>query len=319
MCAKCKRPLEDQGVGWLSSPVSKPPAETAERDQPDAGSAREVERALSEALEKEHRGDLRGAFLACQAVLLERPPDLPESLLAALYLAMGRVSTAQGKPERARKYLQGVLEIQPTEPEALRLLAELEPEEASAETPQPMGAAAEAGGATRSMSASGRLVWTAMFWMRAAAMLIDVLLVIGLLAIMLLLSALILDRSSAELLAALGASLAHMSILLVVFGLLLLVYLTVFVRYGGQTVGKMVLGLRVVRYDGHSVGSAHAVLRALGMVLAALPGLAGFVWAAFDLNRRGWHDKIAGTLVVRLKPPRRALIAEPGRAALEAR
>jgi uncharacterized RDD family membrane protein YckC len=84
--------------------------------------------------------------------------------------------------------------------------------------------------------------------------------------------------------------------------LLLLVYLTIFTIFGGQTAGKMLLGLRVVGLDGHSVSTVQAIRRALGMLVAGFPGLAGFLWTAFDLQRRGWHDYIGGTLVVHVHP-----------------
>ncbi|MFZ5767639.1 MAG: RDD family protein [Bacillota bacterium] len=68
----------------------------------------------------------------------------------------------------------------------------------------------------------------------------------------------------------------------------------------GQTAGKRVLGIRVVREDGGPVGFGRALLRetlarwAAGLVL----GL-GYLWAAWDAGGQGWHDKVAGTAVVR--------------------
>ena len=68
----------------------------------------------------------------------------------------------------------------------------------------------------------------------------------------------------------------------------------------GTTVGGAVCGLKVVRLDDRPVDWAVALVRALGgfLSLAAL-GL-GFFWIAFDRERQSWHDKIAGTVVVRV-------------------
>jgi uncharacterized RDD family membrane protein YckC len=50
-----------------------------------------------------------------------------------------------------------------------------------------------------------------------------------------------------------------------------------------------------------------AIVRALSCFLSlAVCGL-GFIWIAFDANHQAWHDKIAGTLVVRV-PKGRLLV-----------
>ncbi len=77
------------------------------------------------------------------------------------------------------------------------------------------------------------------------------------------------------------------------------VYFVGFVGGCGQTPGKMLLGVRVVRRDGRRLGGGRALGRWIGygLVVATL-GLGGIV-AAFDAERRGVHDWIAGTRVVR--------------------
>jgi uncharacterized RDD family membrane protein YckC len=46
--------------------------------------------------------------------------------------------------------------------------------------------------------------------------------------------------------------------------------------------------------------------RYLAYFIAALPLGLGFIWAAFDKKKQGWHDKLAGTMVIRArKPPKR--------------
>jgi uncharacterized RDD family membrane protein YckC len=79
---------------------------------------------------------------------------------------------------------------------------------------------------------------------------------------------------------------------------LILGYLTAFTCCGGQTLGKMAAGLRVVA-DGGAVPPGTAVLRALVTIAGvSLAGL-GVLPALFDGERRALHDRIAGTRVVR--------------------
>jgi uncharacterized RDD family membrane protein YckC len=68
----------------------------------------------------------------------------------------------------------------------------------------------------------------------------------------------------------------------------------------GATVGGIVFDLRVVRLDGRQIDWETAIIRALSCFLSlAVAGL-GFIWIAFDPNNQAWHDKIAGTVVVRV-------------------
>ena len=68
----------------------------------------------------------------------------------------------------------------------------------------------------------------------------------------------------------------------------------------GATIGGTVFDLRVVRLDGRAVDWETAIIRALGCFLSlAVAGL-GFFWIAFDHGKQAWHDKIAGTVVVRV-------------------
>jgi uncharacterized RDD family membrane protein YckC len=84
-------------------------------------------------------------------------------------------------------------------------------------------------------------------------------------------------------------------------------HLVVLAAYGaimwkmrGSTVGGLVFDLRVVRVDGRAMEWETAIVRALGCFLSlAVAGL-GFIWIAFDQASQAWHDKIAGTIVVRV-------------------
>ena len=71
----------------------------------------------------------------------------------------------------------------------------------------------------------------------------------------------------------------------------------------GLTPGKKLLGIQVVRVDtGAPVGFWRMALRqVIGQWLSAIVCYLGFLWALFDANRQGWHDKIAKTLVVQTR------------------
>jgi uncharacterized RDD family membrane protein YckC len=65
----------------------------------------------------------------------------------------------------------------------------------------------------------------------------------------------------------------------------------------GQTPGMRVLRLEVASTNGGSVHLPRALRRLVGMILAALPLMAGYALILFDLRRQGLHDKLAGTVV----------------------
>ncbi|NLX10323.1 MAG: RDD family protein [Chloroflexi bacterium] len=67
----------------------------------------------------------------------------------------------------------------------------------------------------------------------------------------------------------------------------------------GQTPGKMVMGIRVVKTDGSSLNSLEAVVRYIGYYINTFLLMLGWIWAIFDGKKQGLHDKLAGTVVVR--------------------
>jgi uncharacterized RDD family membrane protein YckC len=67
----------------------------------------------------------------------------------------------------------------------------------------------------------------------------------------------------------------------------------------GQTIGKMLMGIRVVKLSGEPLQATDAILRYLGTYLNSAIFMLGWLWAAWDENRQGWHDKIANTIVVK--------------------
>lgn len=66
----------------------------------------------------------------------------------------------------------------------------------------------------------------------------------------------------------------------------------------GQTIGKRVAGVRVVRLDGEPITWWHAFERAGGYAAGFATGLMGFLQVYWDPNRQAIHDKIAGTVVI---------------------
>ncbi len=67
----------------------------------------------------------------------------------------------------------------------------------------------------------------------------------------------------------------------------------------GQTPGKRIMGVRVVRLDGQPVTWWHAFERAGGYAAGLATGTLGFLQIYWDANRQGIHDKVAGTVVIR--------------------
>jgi uncharacterized RDD family membrane protein YckC len=75
-------------------------------------------------------------------------------------------------------------------------------------------------------------------------------------------------------------------------------YVAAFTVAGGQTIGKMILNLRVIGDDGRPVDAAGGMIRALGcMLVPATLGLS-YLPALFTSDHRALHDRLAGTRVV---------------------
>jgi uncharacterized RDD family membrane protein YckC len=78
------------------------------------------------------------------------------------------------------------------------------------------------------------------------------------------------------------------------------VYFTYFHGATGKTPGKMILGVEVVSDEGSPISFGDAFLRSVGYLVSSLVFTIpiGFIWIAFDKRKQGWHDKIAGTVVI---------------------
>jgi len=79
----------------------------------------------------------------------------------------------------------------------------------------------------------------------------------------------------------------------------LIVATILFWRFRGATPGKMLLKARIVRAGTLGKPSAAQLTgRFFAYLVSFLPACLGFLWIAFDKRKQGWHDKLAGTVVV---------------------
>jgi len=84
-----------------------------------------------------------------------------------------------------------------------------------------------------------------------------------------------------------------------VTGLVIVVATLLFWRYEGATPGKIAIAAKIVDAEtGKPPSTARLVVRLLAYIVSALPLYLGFLWVAFDRRKQGWHDKIAGTVVI---------------------
>ena len=72
-------------------------------------------------------------------------------------------------------------------------------------------------------------------------------------------------------------------------------------RKDGQTPGKSLMKIRVIKTDGSPISDSDAILRYIGYYISGFFLLLGYLWAIWDENKQGWHDKIANTRVIRTR------------------
>ena len=85
-----------------------------------------------------------------------------------------------------------------------------------------------------------------------------------------------------------------------IWPLIALAYFSLLWAWRGTTVGGIVVGLKVVRVDGKPLTFPVALVRSLAAAFSIFVLLLGYLWIAWDSEKQGWHDKIAGTVVLRL-------------------
>lgn len=80
------------------------------------------------------------------------------------------------------------------------------------------------------------------------------------------------------------------------------------VNYDGSTPGKKLLAIKIVHSEGKPLNYGISFIRYLGYFVSLIPLGLGYIWVAFDSKKQGWHDKIAGTYVIKTdKTPRTGL------------
>jgi uncharacterized RDD family membrane protein YckC len=94
-----------------------------------------------------------------------------------------------------------------------------------------------------------------------------------------------------------GLSTLEAIIGLVVWWLWIVTYFTAFWTFTGQTPGSRLMGIRVQRPDGRGLHALQALRRFAGVIVALLPLGIGILAMLVDDRRRGWQDRIGGTVV----------------------
>jgi len=79
-----------------------------------------------------------------------------------------------------------------------------------------------------------------------------------------------------------------------------LIYFVVLWGWRSQSIGQQALGLRIVDVrTGARISLGRALLRYVGYIVSSIPFSLGLMWAGWDPQKQGWHDKIASTFVIR--------------------
>lgn len=133
------------------------------------------------------------------------------------------------------------------------------------------------------------------FWKRVAASLIDTLAVFAVI-----LPVLVAVHGTSYFSKAKGGLAGPVDFLLqVVFPAVAVI---LFWKFRGATPGKMLVSARVV--DAKTLGplsSGQAIGRYFAYFVSILPLMLGFLWVAFDKRKQGFHDKLAGTVVIEVE------------------
>jgi uncharacterized RDD family membrane protein YckC len=139
------------------------------------------------------------------------------------------------------------------------------------------------------------------FWLRSMAFAVDQLILVFILAIFAVVgffAAEIGPRGGREIFLYYQIRIV-LPILLPLAMILVLTYFTFFHGAWGQTIGKMIFRLRVLKTNGQPLTFSRALARTVAYTLSAIPFFLGFFWVGFTSKKCSWHDVIAGTMVVR--------------------
>jgi uncharacterized RDD family membrane protein YckC len=81
-------------------------------------------------------------------------------------------------------------------------------------------------------------------------------------------------------------------------GLLPALAVIVFWRYRGATPGKMLISAKIADADTLGTPSTGKLIGRYFAYIVSCIFMLGFIWVAFDKRKQGWHDKLAGTVVI---------------------
>jgi len=74
----------------------------------------------------------------------------------------------------------------------------------------------------------------------------------------------------------------------------------IFWTYKSATPGKMALKLKIVdAKTGEQPSTGQLIGRYLGYYVSSIPLFLGLIWVGIDKRKQGWHDKLAGTVVIK--------------------
>lgn len=138
------------------------------------------------------------------------------------------------------------------------------------------------------------------FWVRFLAFLLDSLVVMGFLYIVALFIPVSVDTSSLNL-ADQEALIAILPVILPRMGLDALLAALVFLvlwNFIRSSLGKLIFRAYIVNTDGQKASFGQLLVRYIGYFVSLVFLGLGFVWIAFDPKKQGWHDKLAGTVVI---------------------
>lgn len=81
-------------------------------------------------------------------------------------------------------------------------------------------------------------------------------------------------------------------------------FVLLFWIYRNATPGKMLVGAVIVdAKTGKSPSAGQYIIRYIGYYVSTIILMLGFFWVAFDKRKQGWHDKMAGTVVIKGRAP----------------
>jgi uncharacterized RDD family membrane protein YckC len=148
--------------------------------------------------------------------------------------------------------------------------------EGSRVSPGPVLSAGEGGGTEPAFAAApGYPTHRVGFWARTLATALDLVLIVALVAV------------------------SHTG---PVFPLVWAAYVVGMWTWRGATLGNIALGQRIVREDGRPITFAVASVRAISGVFSGVVLGLGFFWAGWSRDKQSWHDRIAGTCMVKVQP-----------------